>query len=113
MTSIDAPVDIVSYDSSWPQQFQEEAEVLRHALVPWLAGPIEHIGCTVSIETRTRKENGRSLIASPPLRWFSDTPVVVSRSSILAIASGAVLANIAPAEFTPSAVEILLQFVHE
>ena len=46
MTSIDAPVDIVSYDSSWPRQFQDEAEVLRHALADWLAGPIEHIGST-------------------------------------------------------------------
>ena len=46
MASIEAPVDIVSYDSSWPRQFQDEAEVLRHALAPWLAGPIEHIGST-------------------------------------------------------------------
>ena len=46
MTSIDAPVDIVSYDSSWPRQFQDEEEVLRHALAHWLAGPIEHIGST-------------------------------------------------------------------
>jgi GrpB-like predicted nucleotidyltransferase (UPF0157 family) len=46
MASIEAPVDIVSYNSSWPRQFQEEAEILRHALAPWLAGPIEHIGST-------------------------------------------------------------------
>ncbi len=46
MTSIETPVDIVSYDSSWPRRFEDEAEVLRHALAPWLAGPIEHIGST-------------------------------------------------------------------
>ena len=46
MTSIEAPIDIVSYDSSWPRQFQEEAEVLRHALAPWLVAPLEHIGST-------------------------------------------------------------------
>jgi GrpB-like predicted nucleotidyltransferase (UPF0157 family) len=46
MTFIELPVDIVPYDPSWPRQFQDEAEVLRHALAPWLAGPIEHIGST-------------------------------------------------------------------
>ena len=46
MTSIEPPIDIVSYDSSWPRQFQEEAEVLQHALAPWLVAAIEHIGST-------------------------------------------------------------------
>jgi GrpB-like predicted nucleotidyltransferase (UPF0157 family) len=46
MTSLEAPVEIVPYDPSWPTRFQEEAEVLRRALAAWLAGPIEHIGST-------------------------------------------------------------------
>ena len=46
MTSLEAPVEIVAYDLLWPRFFVDEAEVLRHALAPWLAGPIEHIGST-------------------------------------------------------------------
>ena len=46
MTSLEAPVEIVPYDSSWPIRFQEEADVLRRALATWLAGAIEHIGST-------------------------------------------------------------------
>lgn len=46
MTSIDAPVEIVPYDSSWPIRFQEETDVLRRALATWLVGAIEHIGST-------------------------------------------------------------------
>ena len=46
MTSTEAPVEIVPYDPSWPKQFLEEQAVLRRALAPWLAGPIEHIGST-------------------------------------------------------------------
>ena len=46
MTAPDAPVEIVPPDPSWPALFAEEAEVLRRALAPWLAGPIEHIGST-------------------------------------------------------------------
>jgi len=46
MTSLEAPVEIVAYDPSWPIQFREEAEVLRRALGIWLAGTIEHIGST-------------------------------------------------------------------
>lgn len=42
----EAPVEIVSYDPSWPLQFAEEAAVLRGALTTWLVGPIEHIGST-------------------------------------------------------------------
>jgi GrpB-like predicted nucleotidyltransferase (UPF0157 family) len=42
----EAPVEIVPYDPAWPSKFQEEANVLRQALAPWLAGPIEHIGST-------------------------------------------------------------------
>jgi GrpB-like predicted nucleotidyltransferase (UPF0157 family) len=46
MTSLDAPIEIVSYDLSWPRLFHDEAEMLRVVLAPWLAGPIEHIGST-------------------------------------------------------------------
>jgi GrpB-like predicted nucleotidyltransferase (UPF0157 family) len=46
MSPADAPVEIVAYDPLWPAQFHEEAELLRRALAPWLAGPIEHIGST-------------------------------------------------------------------
>lgn len=42
----DAPVEIAAYDPSWPQQFADEADALRRALAPWLAGPIEHVGST-------------------------------------------------------------------
>jgi GrpB-like predicted nucleotidyltransferase (UPF0157 family) len=43
---IDAPIEIVSYDPSWPDRFEEEAAHLRRVLKPWLHGPIEHIGST-------------------------------------------------------------------
>ena len=46
MTSIDAPVEIVPYDSSWPIRFREEMHVIHRALATWLVGPIEHIGST-------------------------------------------------------------------
>jgi GrpB-like predicted nucleotidyltransferase (UPF0157 family) len=46
MTSLDAPIEIVPYDPSWPMLFQREADVLRRALATWLVGPIEHIGST-------------------------------------------------------------------
>jgi len=44
--TIEAAIEIVRYDVSWPIRFQEEAELLRRALSPWLIGPIEHIGST-------------------------------------------------------------------
>ena len=49
MTSPEAPaepVEIVPYDPLWPMRFHDEAEILRQALAPWLAGAIEHIGST-------------------------------------------------------------------
>ena len=46
MTSLEAPVEIVPYDPSWPTGFREEANALREALATWLVGPIEHIGST-------------------------------------------------------------------
>jgi GrpB-like predicted nucleotidyltransferase (UPF0157 family) len=41
-----APVIVVPYDSSWPDKFEREKQVLSHALAPWLACPIEHVGST-------------------------------------------------------------------
>jgi GrpB-like predicted nucleotidyltransferase (UPF0157 family) len=46
MSSPEAPVEIAPYDPTWPLRFEEESIVLRRALMPWLAGPIEHIGST-------------------------------------------------------------------
>jgi GrpB-like predicted nucleotidyltransferase (UPF0157 family) len=46
MTSLEAPLELEPYDSSWPRLFAEEAEKLLPVLTPWLAGPIEHIGST-------------------------------------------------------------------
>jgi GrpB-like predicted nucleotidyltransferase (UPF0157 family) len=42
----EAPVHVVPYDPSWPARFEEERAVLEHALAPWLAGAIEHVGST-------------------------------------------------------------------
>jgi GrpB-like predicted nucleotidyltransferase (UPF0157 family) len=44
--SPEAPVEIAPYDPAWPARFEEEANLLRQALAPWLTGPIEHIGST-------------------------------------------------------------------
>ena len=41
-----APVIVVPYDSSWPDKFESERQVLFRALKRWLAGPIEHVGST-------------------------------------------------------------------
>lgn len=46
MTSLDAPVEIVAYDPSWPSQFLGESETLCRGLATWLVAPIEHIGST-------------------------------------------------------------------
>ncbi len=46
MTSRDAPIELVSYEATWPARFDEECAQLRRVLTPWLAGPIEHIGST-------------------------------------------------------------------
>jgi len=44
--TMEAPIEIVPYDSAWPARFDREANVLRPVLAPWLAGPIVHIGST-------------------------------------------------------------------
>ena len=41
-----APVHVVPDDACWPALFDRERIVLKRALAPWLAGPIEHIGST-------------------------------------------------------------------
>ncbi|MFA5563233.1 MAG: GrpB family protein [Candidatus Caldatribacteriota bacterium] len=41
-----APVIVVPYESSWPDKFESERQVLFRVLKPWLAGPIEHVGST-------------------------------------------------------------------
>ena len=46
MSTQEAPVEIVAYDSSWPELFAREAVLLHSTLNRWLAGPIEHIGST-------------------------------------------------------------------
>ena len=45
----DAPVHIVEYDASWPEQFAYERAMLADPLAPWLAGPIEHVGSTAVV----------------------------------------------------------------
>ncbi len=42
----EAPVEVVSYDASWPAKFEAERLLLEVVLGPWLGGPIEHIGST-------------------------------------------------------------------
>jgi GrpB-like predicted nucleotidyltransferase (UPF0157 family) len=44
--STEAPIEIVSYDTSWPGMFLDEERLIRRAIGAWLAGRIEHIGST-------------------------------------------------------------------
>jgi GrpB-like predicted nucleotidyltransferase (UPF0157 family) len=46
MARSEAPVEIVPYDASWPERFQEARGALLEVIGPWLAGTIEHIGST-------------------------------------------------------------------
>lgn len=39
-------IRLVAYDPTWPALFDEERAQLEPLLMPWLAGPIEHIGST-------------------------------------------------------------------
>lgn len=43
---VTAAVEIVPYDSAWPEAFRRERSILVPLLEPWLAGPIEHVGST-------------------------------------------------------------------
>ncbi len=45
-TNTTAPVQLAPYDPTWPQLFEQERAVLADTLLPWLVGPIEHIGST-------------------------------------------------------------------
>jgi len=45
-TDDQAPVQIVSYDPSWPSLFDQERDLLERTIASWLTGPIEHIGST-------------------------------------------------------------------
>jgi GrpB-like predicted nucleotidyltransferase (UPF0157 family) len=45
-TAHDAPIQLVPYDPSWPQQFEHERAQLARILATWTTGPIEHIGST-------------------------------------------------------------------
>lgn len=42
----DAAIELVAHDPGWAAQFEAERALLEHALAPWLAGRIEHIGST-------------------------------------------------------------------
>jgi GrpB-like predicted nucleotidyltransferase (UPF0157 family) len=46
MTHGEAPIEVVPYDPAWPALFEQESELLRRVLAPWLRGPLEHIGST-------------------------------------------------------------------
>ena len=41
-----APVNIVAYDSSWPEKFHAEKQLLTYALGEWIVASIEHVGST-------------------------------------------------------------------
>ena len=43
---IEAPIEIVDYDASWPSAFKKEQRALSEVLAPWLVGAIEHVGST-------------------------------------------------------------------
>jgi len=45
----DAPIEVVPYDSEWPERFERERHLIAKALSPWLAGPIEHVGSTAVV----------------------------------------------------------------
>jgi GrpB-like predicted nucleotidyltransferase (UPF0157 family) len=40
------PITILPYDPSWPDAFEQQRARLEPALLPWLTGPVEHIGST-------------------------------------------------------------------
>ena len=42
----DAAIEVVPYNPAWPRQFLVEQSALQAALVPWLAGSVEHVGST-------------------------------------------------------------------
>ncbi|MCY1145271.1 GrpB family protein [Actinoplanes sp. Pm04-4] len=46
MTERQDPIHISPYDVSWPEAFEEQRVRIEPALLPWLTGPVEHIGST-------------------------------------------------------------------
>ena len=40
------PIEVVPYDSTWPETFEAERQALLVPLGPWLQGPSEHVGST-------------------------------------------------------------------
>ena len=42
----EAPIEFVTYDDTWPANFEAERTVLEKILAPRLAGTIEHIEST-------------------------------------------------------------------
>ncbi len=46
MSATEEPVHLIPYDPTWPRRFEQEREQAAHALAPWIAWTIEHIGST-------------------------------------------------------------------
>jgi GrpB-like predicted nucleotidyltransferase (UPF0157 family) len=46
---VGAQVEIADYDPGWVGKFAAERDMLEASLVPWLAGPIEHVGSTAVV----------------------------------------------------------------
>ena len=44
-----APVHIVRYDPSWPEQFHVERALLKKLVEAWVVGSIEHVGSTAVV----------------------------------------------------------------
>ncbi len=42
----EAPIELVPYDPTWPEQFESERVRLHAVLAPWIVESIEHIGST-------------------------------------------------------------------
>jgi GrpB-like predicted nucleotidyltransferase (UPF0157 family) len=45
-TVADVPVELVPYDPSWPEQFENHRRELEQVLAPWLTDGVHHIGST-------------------------------------------------------------------
>ena len=43
---MEEPIHLAPYDPDWLRLFEQERDRLAPVLLPWLAGPIEHIGST-------------------------------------------------------------------
>lgn len=45
-SQVEAPIEVVPYDASWPSRLEAERLLLEAVLSPWLVAPLEHIGST-------------------------------------------------------------------